>query len=865
MQNRTDFLPKHLLAPAQAAYDDLQKPYQPKATSWDLSIGTDDGIVHRPNHGLLHSSRVPAYMPLSLDFFKAHAHETYKMFFEVYADPKRLQMMQIAGFFSVVGREDETGFGTDQTHYLRYRQNSAQKFEEYCKNPKSNLTLTDAEIAHYKSVVLEMGNPNVLEKQKEKMQTIADAFKDGYKVAVRENHLTETQLTDEIASGNIKAQTIIIAGTANNPREIYVINASKEINIIQNVALKTDDIFLKLAAMPASQGTLVLDDTQVLPLKSRLLTILRENSISTNNFDIAYVPSHNPMDHYLLHMAHDLDLFRCFTAAHMQAMMYGPLFKQFCKGYDLNSKEAAPGVHSAITELVGTAIALIKQTGDRLYCHLDTNSSTGGLIDNYAVYNQQVFGPLSHSPEKAIQHINKELNAFQEEQQQRAQAKAALNAQRTQLQAIDADLKLSMPTTSTDIQKCTEQDTALTALIAEYKKLEGKRSSIITNINAPDLDLTTLTTQAQAQRTVLQTVKNQLTALSTTQTALQTQCTTMLQETALDPEKLKTLNEELSKQKTTIQTLEQQNQLATIEAFIKKQQENLIALKDTLNELQELKAKLEIQKAEAKTLELEISNYDTAVAKANGMLAALNQEQQDTTLIFSAIKNNLNLKRPNIAYQVALGVVMAVAVAAVIFGIVLLALLLSPTPLDLPSWIKAIGTIGSIICGAAGFLGIAGTAIGLRLFDSANAAVDQTMTNINQQEQIALQAVSDKIAAQQQLITGLQTTGTTIIQPKQADLAAKKIAIDAFTPKINAIDKEITALLNGQEPKKTTGADDVLGAGTAGTAALLVGFGGGPLGGAGANPPAEPSATPLSGDGTPNLGGTPSPLPMDPM
>lgn len=98
-------------------------------------------VIHRPNHGLHHSLRVAASVPTILGFLGEN---------QTASQIEKLQLMML---FSVVGREDETGFretgewGIGKETYQRFRTTSGLAYLDYCQ-AKEGIYTSD-EKAHY--------------------------------------------------------------------------------------------------------------------------------------------------------------------------------------------------------------------------------------------------------------------------------------------------------------------------------------------------------------------------------------------------------------------------------------------------------------------------------------------------------------------------------------------------------------------------------------------------------------------------------------------------------------------------------------------------------------------------------------------
>lgn len=95
-------------------------------------------VVHRPNHDMMHSVRVSAYIPLIHDLFnngKVEKDGVGLIKNSSKLDDKHIEKLQLMMLFSVLGREDETGFSDSQkgtSLYQSYRASDGLDFLSYC-------------------------------------------------------------------------------------------------------------------------------------------------------------------------------------------------------------------------------------------------------------------------------------------------------------------------------------------------------------------------------------------------------------------------------------------------------------------------------------------------------------------------------------------------------------------------------------------------------------------------------------------------------------------------------------------------------------------------------------------------------------
>lgn len=142
-----------LLPVCDYVYDNyLSKAYTDRECTWDWVLHTAHSQIERPNHGLAHSMRVAHLVPVVAHFFTQHTNDN-----EFNFTKKQMQLIQIAALFSVVGRENDAGFGDNKEKYMQFRLKSAQAFEYYAHH---HLKLSPSEIKHYTHIVLKMGSPD---------------------------------------------------------------------------------------------------------------------------------------------------------------------------------------------------------------------------------------------------------------------------------------------------------------------------------------------------------------------------------------------------------------------------------------------------------------------------------------------------------------------------------------------------------------------------------------------------------------------------------------------------------------------------------------------------------------------------------
>ncbi len=122
-----------------------------------------DKVVHRPNHGFMHSMRVASYVPVIYGFLKK-----YNDIPEL--SDNELLKLQLMMLFSVVGRQDEVGFfdGGDplgNAQYRHYRYVSARTFLDYCQkhmNEPGHLYANERALYTDALIVELMGRPDMV-------------------------------------------------------------------------------------------------------------------------------------------------------------------------------------------------------------------------------------------------------------------------------------------------------------------------------------------------------------------------------------------------------------------------------------------------------------------------------------------------------------------------------------------------------------------------------------------------------------------------------------------------------------------------------------------------------------------------------
>ncbi|HAT7071669.1 TPA: NAD-dependent ubiquitin ligase [Legionella pneumophila] len=172
MAKELSILLKDALLFAHARY--LSKPYTDIFTEENLlhynnlaKIQLEHGIVHRPNHNIVHTLRSLRYVPYIIDTLLNYGIPALQS--QLVAMKKDgileafCEKIELASVFKVVGRDSEVSRPDSVELYTRYRVQSAQAFREFVEHspPARQLFSTVEELDFYqKKVVEDLGNPN---------------------------------------------------------------------------------------------------------------------------------------------------------------------------------------------------------------------------------------------------------------------------------------------------------------------------------------------------------------------------------------------------------------------------------------------------------------------------------------------------------------------------------------------------------------------------------------------------------------------------------------------------------------------------------------------------------------------------------
>ncbi|MBS0285734.1 MAG: hypothetical protein JSR17_00035 [Proteobacteria bacterium] len=151
----------------------LSKPYNRDLkkfddNDWNLKV-EGKGKIERPNHGLAHTLRVTALVPLVHEFLKAYSPQ--KENFEA-LDAKTLKRCQYIALFKVIGRENELGFkdaqtlyeegATDVNLYSKFKDNSRKALVDYTlHHHDKDIDFRSKKELEQWHEYLDSGNPNL--------------------------------------------------------------------------------------------------------------------------------------------------------------------------------------------------------------------------------------------------------------------------------------------------------------------------------------------------------------------------------------------------------------------------------------------------------------------------------------------------------------------------------------------------------------------------------------------------------------------------------------------------------------------------------------------------------------------------------
>jgi hypothetical protein len=178
---------------ADKLYADISTRGRSSLNEQDIEkvYGTIKNIVYRPNHGLTHSVRV-AYLVTAIHAFGQQHNVAAKNLTE-----PELNKLQIMMLFSVVGRQDETGFGDGslaRKTYQGFRATSGREYLKYCKDHIKDLYGTDLGTLYRDAIVVElMGYPTFAGALQDRVTNPPQTFID-YVIAMEKEKTPESAL-----------------------------------------------------------------------------------------------------------------------------------------------------------------------------------------------------------------------------------------------------------------------------------------------------------------------------------------------------------------------------------------------------------------------------------------------------------------------------------------------------------------------------------------------------------------------------------------------------------------------------------------------------------------------------------------------
>lgn len=135
-------------------YTILSEPYPTtENTALHEAEETHEGqIVHRPNHGTVHTLTVTALIPFVLRLLVDYGHERYS------SEAKNLDCNKLmkASLFLVTGRKNENGFTENKEEYLQFRRASGEIFRHYFDGRSD---YTEEELERYMQSIIACGDP----------------------------------------------------------------------------------------------------------------------------------------------------------------------------------------------------------------------------------------------------------------------------------------------------------------------------------------------------------------------------------------------------------------------------------------------------------------------------------------------------------------------------------------------------------------------------------------------------------------------------------------------------------------------------------------------------------------------------------
>ena len=190
---------------AKVWYDQIVEKGKSTLNTARLELNTGSkmkAIIYRPNHGLTHSVRVSYFITTLHAYAKEHGVENMNL------TEAHLETLQTMMLFSVVGRQDETGFkdtsGSNRfalATYQKFRATSGKEYLKYAKEYRKNQYDDSIETIYRDAIVVElMGYQNIEEvifSREEPIEIFID-----YVIAKRQNRVNREEALVLIQGGD---------------------------------------------------------------------------------------------------------------------------------------------------------------------------------------------------------------------------------------------------------------------------------------------------------------------------------------------------------------------------------------------------------------------------------------------------------------------------------------------------------------------------------------------------------------------------------------------------------------------------------------------------------------------------------------
>lgn len=122
---------------------------------WELVINNGTAVIHRPNHGLAHTLRVAALVPIIAQALKENP-KNYHLDISG-LDKMGILKMQLVSLFLIVGRENDCSFRDDPVAHNSFKKTSSEAFINYVSE-NNWLSMTVEEIERYSNIILNLGS-----------------------------------------------------------------------------------------------------------------------------------------------------------------------------------------------------------------------------------------------------------------------------------------------------------------------------------------------------------------------------------------------------------------------------------------------------------------------------------------------------------------------------------------------------------------------------------------------------------------------------------------------------------------------------------------------------------------------------------